>query len=347
MGIPESFHGAVRCGLGVDGASWTGYSLGSPRPMLARSLPHSRAAVPPAATRWRGVGTRVGNVSAGALLLAVAACGGGKGAQQPGAQSVERQSEAEYDVARDMFQKGQPRGALDHARKAIELNEENDKAHYLVAAIHLSFCTTNQGFDAPDCRLSEVERYARSALKANPQFRDATNLLGQVLINQKRYKDAIAVLEPLTRDPAYVHPYYAWGNLGWAQVLDGQVDAGIVSLQNAVTEPRFCVGHYRLGVAFEKKGDLARAEDALSRALTVPDPQCENLQDAWEARGRVRLRQGRAGEARQDYERCREISADTVTGKSCVRQLATLPAAPEPGGSQAAPGGGSAASASK
>lgn len=268
----------------------------------------------------------------------------GKGAQNPGAQSVERQSDAEYDVARDLFQKGNPRAALDHALKAVALNEDNDKAQYFVAVIHLSFCSTNRGLTAPDCRLSEVERYARAALKANPQFRDATNMLGQVLINEKKYKEAITVLEPLTRDPAYVHPYFAWGNLGWAQTEDGQINEGIASLKNAVaSEPRFCVGQYRLGIAFEKKGDLLAAEQSFSSAVGVPDPNCESLQDAWQARGSVRLRLQRIAEARQDFERCREISTETATGKSCVRQLETLPRAGSSGGSGGslvAPGSG-------
>jgi Tfp pilus assembly protein PilF len=261
-----------------------------------------------------------------AVTLAVGsgtACSGKQG-NQPGAQSPERQSEAEYDLARDLFQKGNPRAALDHAQKAVALNDDNEKAHYFVAAIYLSFCSTNRGLEAPDCKLSEVEKSTRLALKANPQFRDATNLLGQVLINQKRFKEAIQILEPLTKDAAYIHPYFAWGNLGWAQVLDGQLDPGIASLKNAVTEPRFCVGHYRLGVAYEKKGDPTGAEQSFTTALTVPDPNCENLQDAWEARGRVRVRLGRPNDARQDYEKCRDISAETPTGKLCAQRLAAL-----------------------
>jgi type IV pilus assembly protein PilF len=284
----------------------------------------------------------VHRLAAAVACLASVALGCSGKQTQPGAQSPDRQSDAEYDLARDLFQKGNPRAALDHAQKAVSLNEDNEKAQYFVAAIFLSFCSTNRGLEAPDCKLSEVEKYARAALKANPTFRDATNLLGQVLINEKKFKEAITVLEPLTRDAAYIHPYFAWGNLGWAQVLDGQVDAGIASLKNAVTEPRFCVGHYRLGIAYEKKGDLNGAEASFTAALTVPDPACENLQDAWEARARVRLRQGRSNEARQDYEKCRDISSETATGKACVQKLATLPAGPQSAGGGTQPAGGAA-----
>ena len=264
----------------------------------------------------------------GALALMLVACSGGKQPAGPGVANPERQSDAEYDLARESFQKGDTRVAVDHIQKAIAFNEENDKAHYLHAVILLSFCTGPREFEGPDCKLGDVEKAARAALKVNPDFRDAKNLLGQVLINEKKYKEAIAVLEPLTKDPAYIHPYFAWGNLGWAQILDNQVDAGIASLRNAVAEPRFCVGHYRLGIGLEKKGDVAMAEQSFSTAMSA-DPQCAELQDAWESRARVRFKLGKLPEAREDYEHCVKISKDTSTGKVCVRELAKMaPAAP-------------------
>ncbi|MBX3232355.1 MAG: tetratricopeptide repeat protein [Labilithrix sp.] len=261
---------------------------------------------------------------AGLAVMLVACSGKSSG---PEVKNPERQSDAEYDLARDTFQKGETRQALDHVQKAVAYNEENDRAHYLHAVILLAFCSGPRGFDGPDCRLADIEKAARAALKANPDFRDAKNLLGQVLINAKKYKDAIAVLEPLTKDPAYVFPHYAWGNLGWAQVLDGQLDAGISSLRNSVTEPRFCVGHYRLGIGLEKKGDAAMAEQSFSSAITA-DPQCAELQDAWESRARVRVKLGKTAEAREDYEHCAKISKETATGQTCVRELAKLASAP-------------------
>ena len=278
-----------------------------------------------------------------ATVLVVAGCTN-KGSQSPNAQSTERQSEAEYQLAVDLFEKGNVRAALDHTTKALALNEENDKAQYFGAVISLSFCSTNRGVAAPDCRLSEVERYARAALKANPEFRDAKNLLGQTLVNEKRCKEAIQVLEPLTKDPAYVHPYFAWGNLGDAQLCDGQVDASIASLKNAVAEPRFCVGHHRLGLAYEKKRDLPSAEASFTNAVTA-DPGCENLQDAWWGRCRVRKQLGNA-EWKKDCEKCREISAETPTGKLCIQTLGVgaVPAAPSPASPPSPPSASSPAS---
>jgi len=70
-----------------------------------------------------------------AVMAAVLTACTGKSPQNPGAQSPERQSDAEMDLAADFLKKGNQRTALDHAQKAVSLNDENEKAHYLVAAI--------------------------------------------------------------------------------------------------------------------------------------------------------------------------------------------------------------------
>lgn len=266
-----------------------------------------------------------------AVAMAIVGCGG-PSAERPNAQSPERQSETEYDLARDLFQKGRQREALDHAQKAAQLDDQNAKAHYMVAAVLLSFCSTNRGLTAPDCKLADVERSLKASLAIEPDFRDAKNTLGSVLINERKYKEAIEVLAPLTRDPAYVQSYLAWGNLGWAQTEAGQLEAAVTSLRNAVSaEPRFCVGHYRLGVALEKQRAFTEAEQSLSSAVSS-DPGCAELQDAWEARARVRLKLDRVDDARRDFARCAEISKETSTGQRCVREVARL------GGGQAESG---------
>ncbi len=263
------------------------------------------------------------SVVACVLLIGPAACSP-KGGSGISAQSPERQSETEYDLSVDLFKRGQTREALDHARKAVELNEENAKALYFTATLYLSFCAGDRGLTDPDCRMADAEKSAKAAVKADDSFRDAKNLLGVIYTNEKKYHDAILVLEPLTKDPAYTESYLAWGNLGLAQLLDGQLDASINSLKNSVTQPQFCVGFYRLGLAYEKKNDLMTAEKSLSDSLAVQSPDCQSLQDAWEARGRIRAKLGRADDAKKDFERCRELSKDTPTGKACVTALSSL-----------------------
>jgi type IV pilus assembly protein PilF len=232
-----------------------------------------------------------------------------------------RQSSVEYDQARELFYQGKTHEALDHVKKALAYDEKSAPALYFASVLELSFCVNALGVKSPDCNLVDSEKYARLALEANPGLFDARNTLGAILILEKKFAEAIAVLEPLTKESSYEAGYLAWANLGWAQVLGGNVDEGIASLANSVGTPKFCVGQYRLGIAYEKKGDLEKSESFLTHAVTVESRDCQNLQDAWEARARVRVKLGKVADARSDFEKCRDISAGSPAGKTCNEAL--------------------------
>jgi len=252
------------------------------------------------------------------LLVVASGCGGSRGG---GVASPERQSETEYDLARELLERGDARGALAHAKTAIELDDENADAHHLAALIYLAFCA----FSPDECRLGEAEEHARAALTERKDFREARNTLGVVLIHQQRYDDAIAVLKPLTEDILYKTPEFSWGNLGLAYLEKGETDLAIEALKRSIAaEPRYCVGSYRLGLAYEKKGDWEAARKALTRVFEIDLPACRNLQDAFEARGRVLREIGDCEGARRDWERCKELSAETPSGQRCVENLNSL-----------------------
>jgi type IV pilus assembly protein PilF len=299
------------------------YSLFSTLHVLAtRPRPSEQACVGFART---AAATLRGGVAPLGLVALLAACGN----STPRVLNPERQSEAEYDLARDYYYRGDKRGALDHANRAIELQEDNARALYFTALVYADFCDGPRGLEGADCKPDRMEDYSRRAVKADEAMRDAKNLLGQVLIVRKKYAAAAAVLEPLTRDPAYGQSHLAWGNYGWALVEGGKLDEGIRALRNSVTEPRFCVGHYRLGVAYERKRDFALADQVLTTALGA-DPQCKTLQDAWWARARVRLALNKTEDARADLAECQRLSADSVAGVACTKLVQALPAVAAP-----------------
>jgi Tfp pilus assembly protein PilF len=262
---------------------------------------------------------RLAHAALVALALAATGCPG-KGPANGG--DPDRMSDAEYDLARDAFyRQHNARQALDHALKAVELNEDNFEASHMVALIYLGFCSTGKD----ECRLGEAEKYVRKALAAKADYREAKNTLGVVLIHQKRYAEAIAVLKPLSEDMQYQTPENAWGNLGWAYLESGKTDAAIDALSRSVAaQPLFCVGNYRLGTAFEKKKQLTEALDAFTRALETDAPPCKALQDAYLGRGRVLVKLGRGADAEPDLKKCRELSPTNASGKECSSILANL-----------------------
>jgi Tfp pilus assembly protein PilF len=249
-----------------------------------------------------------------AILALACTSSTGEGVKDP-----DRMSDSEYDIARDLWlRRSSPREALDHALKAVDLNEENADAAHLVALLYMDFCARSP----EECRLSEAEKHARLAIKARADYREAINTLGVILIHEKRYPDAIKVLKPLTEDILYQTPENAWGNLGWAQLESGQTDVAIESLRRSIAaQPLFCVGLYRLGLAYEKRREDTAAAEALTRALETQAPGCNALQEGFAARARIELRLGNQEAAQADLSRCVELSRKTNAGKECSYML--------------------------
>lgn len=260
-----------------------------------------------------------------ALALLNFACSAAQSA--PGGDDHAR-SIAEYDLARDLWlNRGRPREALDHVLEAIELDDDNADAAHLAALIYLDFC--RQSADA--CRLEEAERHARQALEIKPDFREARNTLGVILIHAKRYDEAIDVLRPLTEDILYRTPENAWGNIGWAYLEQGALDEAVDALARSVAaQPDFCVGHYRLGLAEERLGHAERAVAAFTKALTAAEGRCQGLQDAYAGRARLLAAMHRTEEAQRDLQTCVRLDRNTAAGKECLELQRKLEAAPTP-----------------
>jgi Tfp pilus assembly protein PilF len=263
---------------------------------------------------------RTGSAVVLPLLLVLASCSGGGNGPRP--QDASRQSESEYDIARDLWlRRGQTREALEHALKAVELDDENADASHLCALLYLDFCSQSRD----ECRLGEAEKHARRALTLKPDYREARNTLAVVLIHQKKAAAAVELLKPLTEDILYQTPENAWGNLGWAYLELGQLDPAIDALRRSIAaQPQFCVGNYRLGLAHERKGELGAALTAFTRALETEAPGCKALQEAWAGRGRVSFRAGNVDSARADLSHCVKLSGATSAGKECRSMLSKL-----------------------
>lgn len=259
---------------------------------------------------------------AGGLAVALAGCSGKK--TDPGVRDPEKASMAEHDVAIDEFNKGHLRAALVHAQKAADLDEENYQARLLVATIFLAFCATSED----ECRLADAEKHARASLKTKPDFHSATNTLGVILIRQRRYDDAIQVLKPLTETMVYSTPELAWGNLGQAYLEKGDADQAILALKRSVAlQPGFCVGNYRLGLAYEKKDDWRAASRAYTSALDTAFEQCK-FADAYEARARVQFKLNETEGAQADLQQCVRVGATSAAAKRCAAALGQAPPSP-------------------
>jgi len=240
-------------------------------------------------------------------------------------KNAEVQADAHADLAREAFQRGDARRALDEAQTAVSFDDSNARAHALATASLLALCAGDEGTSSPDCRLDMAEKHARKTLALEPTDRNARNTLGSVLLLQGgRGPEAVEVLRPLTQDPAFASAHLAWANYGWAQLQTGKASDAVDSLRRAVREPRFCVGWYRLAVAYEAAGKPREAEESVSRAVSEKLPECQSLQDAWKFRGELRSKQGKLPEAKADFEACERLAPHTASGRACAELRASL-----------------------
>jgi Tfp pilus assembly protein PilF len=209
--------------------------------------------------------------------------------------------------------------------KALEINPKNAKAHLLLATMFLIGRD-----DDPDRHDVEAEKHFREvlAIQASPDRQpeeslvsSARNGLGVLYLNQQRYALAIDELTKAVADLFNRDAYMAWSNLGWAHYGLGDNKRAVEPLTRSVRlQPRFCVGFFRLGMTQLKLKAFPEAEEAFTRSLEA-DERCKVFQDAWHARGEVRMNLGQRDEARADFERCVELAPKNDIGKSCARYL--------------------------
>src|SRR5206468_11932526 len=98
------------------------------------------------------------------------------------------------------------------------------------------------------------------AVALRPNFSEAHNNFGVLLLDMGRYDEAIAHFKIALGDILYATPSLAEGNLGWTYFRKGDAEEGLRHLRNAVAlNPKFCRGY----------GWLAQIELTRNRAEQV------------------------------------------------------------------------------
>ena len=242
---------------------------------------------------------------------------------QQGTPDGER-SYREFQLAASLRDEGQTASAIEHLRKALDLDPTNAEAHLLLGFIQME----RRDYQNAEQHLSASIKLLEKQKRDGSILAEARNIYGLCLIELKRYDDAMIVLRQSATDELNAAPHLAWGNLGLAQFHVGDYQETVKSTMEAVRlQPRFCVGYYTMARALWQLGQLKDAERALVSALEA-DPSCANsreLQGAWRLRGEVRARLGHGRDAIADLERCVELDPYSNDGQMCQTLLGVEP----------------------
>ncbi len=251
-----------------------------------------------------------------AATTSITGCGGSEVAEK-----AIRQSERFYEAGSiSWFDEGDSLAAIRNLTRAVETNPDNDEAQYLLGIVRLG-----RG------EYEEAEKHLALAVKLRSNGRDpaglagAQNNLGVLYLHQKRYDEAVLLLKQSAEEVMNREPWLAYGNLGWAYTELGEYDKAVAALKRAMfDQPKYCVGLYRLGRVFYLKQDYPAASAYLNQAIQTPEEGCNRIQEAYQFLGMTQLRQERFEEAKQTFQKCRDLSPITTSGIECQSALESL-----------------------
>ena len=205
--------------------------------------------------------------------------------------------------------------------RRVELDPNNPEPHQLLGNLYL----LRGDLDKAEEELREAPRSSpkRTPHYGPPFVAEVENSLGVVLVHQKRYDDAIAVLREAATNIVNRTPHLAWGNLGWAYYEKGQYTDAVVALDPGGSPSKSLLPG--LLPTRDRPTSPARLRarrgsvDALPWKFPTRDARtCRTLGTL---RGEARAQLGLRQDAIADFERCVELSADSEAGRACQGYL--------------------------
>jgi type IV pilus assembly protein PilF len=147
-------------------------------------------------------------------------------------------------------------------QKAVQYDPRHRDAHYYLGHIY-----------AHKGKLTSAEEEFREVLRIDPDYSEAHHYLGEVLASQNRWHEAIESYRRALSNPLYATPDLAWFKLGLAFAHEGDMEKAAQAFEDArvVTPASVPAGwlNLELGRAYYKLGYNAKAQEALSRAVSL------------------------------------------------------------------------------
>lgn len=156
----------------------------------------------------------------------------------------------------------------DEAQSQLETALSANKNHIAALALMGTVSEENgQTSKAIDYYKKSIALSDKAEFKSlNPYMYESIYRLGSIYIEQKKYKEAVAILEKgvainqIDSDMKY--------KLGEAYLLSGKPDEAVTQLEDALKfVPDFPEAYYMLGQAYAKKGNKDLAKQAYENAL--------------------------------------------------------------------------------
>jgi tetratricopeptide (TPR) repeat protein len=219
--------------------------------------------------------------------------------------SIERSSEAHYNLGTVLTQQGKETEAIAQYEQAVQLNPDYADAHN-----NLGVALKNQG------HLSEAIAQYEEALRANPNFAEAYNNLGVAFMETGRFQEAIdSYRRALRIKPEYAEVHF---NLAGALRNAGNLEEAVRHYEEAVRlKPEYGEAHNNLGNALFIVGRRGEAIEHFEEAVRLKPDVAE-----WHYNLGLALEQtGRTPEAVHQYEEALRIKPGLARVQDRLNQL--------------------------
>jgi type IV pilus assembly protein PilF len=236
---------------------------------------------------------------------------------------------ARGDVAvRDLKYRESLKDLLD-AQKA---DPDNTDVRYLLGVVYFS------GFRRHPDAAKELTAAIAGRAARGEEYPEAENLLGVVLVDQGRPRDALPHFEKARTNLLYATPYFAEQEMGWAYFKLGQHDEARMHLKNAIAvQPDLCGAYVKLAEVEDARADEGAVQGALSEFLE----RCDNerlrgkvgprlLSWAFFRLGMSRIKTGARDAGIDALRQCTARFPKEPVSAECDKSLRALDAPPAP-----------------
>ena len=185
-------------------------------------------------------------------------------------------------------------GALDEATQIYQQVLDREPEHFDALQLMATVCAQRN-------KLIEVVEWLKRALRVNNRLVSLHLSLGEVLLELKRFEEALACYQSVIEiDPADAESYFSAGVLAWKL---GRLDEAIAFLRGAIgLRPEFASAHRYLGHILMALNRSEEALDSYTKALQI-DP----------ASADAHTNKGVALQERRQYEQALASFADAIT----------------------------------
>jgi type IV pilus assembly protein PilF len=172
--------------------------------------------------------------------------------------------------------------------------------------------------------LSTAIASGRKAVEMKPNYSDAKNTLGKLLLEAGQYEAAVQPLSEAAQDPLYSDSFKAWTNLGILKYRKNDLTVSSRYLEHAVQDDpdRACIAHYYLGHIRLKEG---RVKDAIQEYTHSTKRLCASFKDGLLALGLAYQRGKQYQAARKTFLEIQKRYPNTQVAEKAMDHLKYLP----------------------